>query len=171
METPRNDFGNALSVDADAVGEPGRRRFRLLVRSTSQSAAIWMEKEQLAGIGTWFAEMSERLDSEQPSSDPDVEPLPFGGSFDLDFRASQIGLGYLDSESAFVIQAFNGDEAEESSLPFFRAHLSRGQCRVLSHKIALVVAAGRQICPLCEMPMDPAGHVCPKSNGHAIGVG
>ncbi len=169
MESARNDFGNALSVDAEAIGEPGQRRFRLLLRSTNQSAAVWMEKEQLAGIGTWFAEMNERLDREQPSSQPDVEALPFSGAYELDFTATQIGLGYLDDQSAFVIQAFNGEETDDPPSPYLRVFLSRGQCRVLSRKIAAVVAAGRRICPLCEMPMDPAGHVCPKANGHAIG--
>ncbi|MEX2081654.1 MAG: DUF3090 family protein, partial [Dehalococcoidia bacterium] len=29
-----------------------------------------------------------------------------------------------------------------------------------------VVAAGRPPCPLCTAPLDPAGHVCVKRNGH-----
>ena len=29
-----------------------------------------------------------------------------------------------------------------------------------------VVAAGRPPCPLCGLPLDPDGHVCPRQNGH-----
>jgi uncharacterized repeat protein (TIGR03847 family) len=29
-----------------------------------------------------------------------------------------------------------------------------------------VVAAGRPSCPLCSLPLDPTGHVCPRQNGY-----
>jgi uncharacterized repeat protein (TIGR03847 family) len=165
METPRHDFGRVIAVDAEAVGRPGQRRFRLLVRSTNETAAVWMEKQQLASIGIWLSETCERLDRERPVSEPDVEPSPFGAIFDVDFRASQIGLGYLESEDLFAIQAFDV-EAMQGDSPDFRCFLTRGQSRVLSRKIESVVAAGRPICPLCSAPMEPEGHVCPRSNGH-----
>ena len=165
MERPQHDFGRALSVDAEAVGRPGSRRFRLMVRSANETAAIWMEKQQLASIGTWLAETSERLDREKPLDEPDVEPSPFGAIFDIDFRAGQIGLGYLEGDDLFAIQAFD-IEAVQDDAPDFRCLLTRAQSRVLSRKIEMVVAAGRPICPLCSMPMDPDGHVCPRSNGH-----
>lgn len=170
MDEPQYDYGRALSIDAEAFGQPGQRRFRLLVRSTNQSAAIWMEKQQLASIGAWFEETCERLDKERPTSEPDVEPLPFGPTFDLEFRAIQIGLGYREEDDLFIIQAFDAEGGAVGQRPNFRCFLSRGQCRVLSRKIAAVVAAGRPICPLCEMPVDPEGHVCPRSNGHSPAV-
>lgn len=165
METPRHDFGRAVSVDAEAIGRPGQRRFRLMVRSTNQTAAIWMEKQQLESIGAWLVQTCQRLDQEKPVSDPDEEPSPFGAIFDVDFRAAQIGLGYLESEDLFAIQA-SDIEAAQGDAPEFRCFLTRGQSRVLSRKIEAVVAAGRPICPLCQMPMDPDGHDCPRSNGH-----
>ena len=165
MNEAEHDFGKAFSIDAEAIGRPGQRRFRLLVRSTSQAAAIWMEKQQLASIGAWLTETCERLDRGRPSSDPDVEPAAFGAIFDVEFRASQIGLGYAESEDLFAIHAFD-IEAQQGERPDFRTFLTRGQARVLARKIESVVAAGRPICPLCSMPMEPEGHVCPRSNGH-----
>ena len=166
MEAAEHDFGRALSIDAEAVGQPGQRRFRLLVRSTSRSASVWMEKEQLSGIGSWFDETLQRLDRERPNNDPDVEPMPFPSEPELELRASQIGLGYVEDEDAFTVHAFDADRPPERQAPSFRCMLSRGQCRVLSRKIAEVVAAGRPVCPLCNRPMEPEGHVCPRSNGH-----
>jgi hypothetical protein len=29
-----------------------------------------------------------------------------------------------------------------------------------------LVSSGRPPCPICGQPMDPDGHVCPRSNGH-----
>jgi hypothetical protein len=28
----------------------------------------------------------------------------------------------------------------------------------------VAVSAGRPKCPLCEFPMDPDGHICPRMN-------
>jgi uncharacterized repeat protein (TIGR03847 family) len=171
MESAEHDFGRALSIDAEAVGRPGQRRFRLLVRSTSSSISVWMEKQQLAGIGTWFEEVLERLNREHPSNEPDVEPLA-AGEPELELRASQIGLGYDENEGVFTLHAFDAEGTSASQSPAFRCLLSRGQSRVLARKIAGVVAAGRPICPLCGAPIDPEGHVCPRSNGHrAAGIG
>jgi uncharacterized repeat protein (TIGR03847 family) len=164
MENAEHDFGEALSIDAEAIGEPGRRRFRLLVQATSQSASIWMEKQQLAGIAVWIDEVLERLDREQPNDDPNVEPLPIEERFDVEFSATQIGLGYSEEDGLFAIHAF--DQRMVGGAPAFRCLISRGQSRVLTRKISEVVAGGRPICPLCDMPIDPEGHVCPKSNGH-----
>ncbi|HLF75998.1 MAG TPA: DUF3090 family protein [Dehalococcoidia bacterium] len=165
MERAEHDFGRAQSIDAESVGVPGQRRFRLLVSAGTQSASIWMEKQQLAGIGTWFEEVLEKLDREQPSTEPDVEPAPIGAVYDVEFRASQIGLGYAEEDGLFAIHAF--DESGAAGPPAFRCLINRGQSRVLARKIAGVIAGGRQICPLCGAPVDPSGHVCPRSNGHA----
>ena len=32
-----------------------------------------------------------------------------------------------------------------------------------------IVAAGRPPCPLCGLPLDTDGHVCPRQNGHRVG--
>ena len=49
---PLTEFGPVQHLSADAVGQPGQRRFRL--RAISQGGAyafVWMEKEQLSAIG------------------------------------------------------------------------------------------------------------------------
>jgi uncharacterized repeat protein (TIGR03847 family) len=165
MERARHDFGEALSVDAEAIGEPGKRRFHLLVRSTSQTASIWMEKQQLQGIGEWFEEMVKKLDEEGSGDTPDVEPAPFGAIFDVELQVVQVALGYQEDGGLFLIQVFDAESSVEE--PAFTCRLSRGQCRVLSRKISEVVAGGRPVCPLCGRPIDPTGHVCPRSNGHS----
>lgn len=169
MDIPANDFGRALAIDAEAVGQPGNRRFRLLVQSAGRCASVWMEKQQLSGIGEWFEETLQRLDREEPVNEPDEAPGPIGAIYDLEFTAGQIGLGYQEDERLFALQCF--DLRTGTQEPTFRCLVSRGQAKVLSAKIASVVAAGRPICPLCAMPMEPEGHHCPRSNGHSAPVG
>jgi uncharacterized repeat protein (TIGR03847 family) len=168
MDTPVNDYGRAQAIDAEAVGQPGRRRFRVLVQSSGGTASVWMEKQQLAGIGEWFEEEVQRLDREQPADAAGEEPGPIAAIYDLEFTAGQIALGYIEPEGLFALQCF--DLAAGGTRPTFRCLVSRGQARALSAKIATVVAAGRPICPLCAMPMEPEGHHCPRSNGHSAPV-
>jgi len=169
MENAEHDFGEATSVDAESIGQPGNRTFRLLVQSSTRAASIWMEKQQLAGIAVWLDEVLERLDREQPSDEPSVDPSPVGAIFEVEFRVTQIGLGYSEEDHLFAIHAF--DERMVDGAPAFRCLLTRGQARALSRKITEVVSGGRPLCPLCEMPIDPDGHVCPRSNGHhKVGV-
>jgi len=54
------------------------------------------------------------------------------------------------------------DEDEEGYVA--RIYATRGQVRAMAAKGAEAVAAGRPLCPLCDMPMDPAGHRCPRWN-------
>jgi uncharacterized repeat protein (TIGR03847 family) len=166
MSEASNDYGRASSVEAGAIGEPGQRRFRLVVIAGSQRASIWMEKQQLGSIGEWFKEMCERLDGESPRNEPDILAAPTPLNFDLDFRVRQLGLGYLEEDDLFVLHAFDIAGDISDPLPTFRCMINRGQARVLAREIERVVAGGRPICPLCESPMDPGGHVCPRSNGH-----
>lgn len=164
--SPVYDFGNALSVDAEAVGQPGQRRFRLLVLAGNGAASVWMEKEQLSGIGAWVGEVLLRLEQGEPSNEPNVEPLPFPEEFMVDFRAAQLALGYVEDQDTFAIQAFDTPVESDDQSPTFRCFLSRAQARSLAAKIDQVVAAGRPLCPLCDLPMDPDGHKCIRGNGH-----
>ena len=41
------DLGHLNAFGAEAIGQPGQRRFRLFARSKRGAAFFWMEKEQL----------------------------------------------------------------------------------------------------------------------------
>ena len=38
--------------------------------------------------------------------------------------------------------------------------------RLRRERARRVIAAGRPSCPLCSMPLDATGHVCPRQNGY-----
>ena len=49
-----------------------------------------------------------------------------------------------------------------------RFYATRAQMRSLSEHALQVVAAGRPDCPLCGRVIEPDGHFCPRTNGHAF---
>ena len=83
-------------------------------------------------------------------------------------RCKMIDLGAWASEKYRVPAAErNNDDTpddEESEGYVARIYATRGQVRAMAAKGAEAVAAGRPLCPLCDMPMDPAGHRCPRWN-------
>ncbi len=161
------EFGPVQHISADAVGQPGQRRFRL--RAISQSGAyafVWMEKEQLTAISEAIETTLEHANAAlAPAAFAEPEPVfPLEANLDLDVRAGRLSLGLNEETQRIVLMGAEAPaetEGEAISLEFdFDA------ARRLRLQIAEVVAAGRRPCPFCGAPIDPAGHVCPRSNGH-----
>ena len=50
----------------------------------------------------------------------------------------------------------------------FHCHLEycTSRWRASAGVIGEIVQGGRPMCPLCHQPIDPAGHACPRQNGH-----
>ena len=53
---------------------------------------------------------------------------------------------------------------EESEGHVARLYATRPQIRAMLANGIVAVSAGRPKCPLCEFPMDPDGHICPRMN-------
>lgn len=67
------------------------------------------------------------------------------------------------SEGSERSAAATAEPAESSSL---RVVVSPAQAREFARRCLALVAAGRPPCPFCGGPLDPTGHVCPRSNGY-----
>jgi len=48
-----------------------------------------------------------------------------------------------------------------------RISMTRGQTVAFIETATTLVEGGRPPCPICGRPLDPEGHVCPRTNGHA----
>ena len=167
MRPQQHDFGQVSSVDAEAIGPPGQRRFRLAVLKDGESASLWLEKEQLASLGTAIEQQLVRSDRQRRRVElpGDDAPPPFPLNAGLDMRVGQIALGYDESRSMFLIQAAVIDFANESQASFSCA-ATHPQARRLTRVISRLVTAGRPTCPLCGAVIEGEHH-CPRSNGHA----
>jgi uncharacterized repeat protein (TIGR03847 family) len=93
-----------------------------------------------------------------------------------EFRVGTMGLGWDAESEAVVIEllAATEDEIDESVVlgdaedgpDALRVFLSPAEARAFAHRAERVVDAGRKPSPLCGQPLDPVGHVCPRSNGY-----
>jgi len=158
--------GEALRVRADALGEPGQRRFRLMAIIDGETRIVWLEKEQLRRLAEALEQVLENL----PDFGPAVTSSGFSATdFELEsrhqIRAGRMELGFDEQRQRLVIIAHDL-ETEEASSPSFVCRITPGQAKELVDQAASVVAAGRPFCPLCGRPMEAVGHSCEKQNGH-----
>lgn len=172
-------FGPASRLQAQAIGEPGHRTFRLLVEGDDgRAAALWVEKEQLQALGLAVEQLLAEFQGKvagRPPQQPPIETFPPNPTVDL--KVGRLALGQdeseLESGPRYVLLVYDlessvGEEEEPSQPATFAARATREQLRALGKNIADVVAAGRPRCPLCGDLMDtPDKHRgCVRTNGH-----
>jgi uncharacterized repeat protein (TIGR03847 family) len=171
-------------LGAGAVGEPGKRAFYIQARTENAQLTVLVEKEQVALLATEAVAFLDRIAGEYPetsASVPDAETQLREPTVPL-FRARLIGLGF-DPERELVLLELreraaddddedDGDDIspsaeaddEDDSGYVARIYATRAQVRAMAARGAEAVTGGRPPCPLCDMPMDPAGHRCPRWN-------
>jgi uncharacterized repeat protein (TIGR03847 family) len=165
---------------AGAVGLPGQRVFYLQGREARRVVTLKVEKEQIAALADYLAGLLAKLpeagtvDSDLPLLEP-VEPA---------WDVGALGLGYDESRDRLVVvanEAVEQDDEEEDGEEETQAQeedvaegatarflITRAQASAFVERARALVRAGRPICPMCSQPKDPAGHICPRSNGHLV---
>jgi len=160
------EFNSVTSLRAEALGEPGQRTFRVVVESGADSAAIWLEKEQLLQLGLAMMQLLTSIpETEVPAGERGREE-GVGSPARLDFQVGKLVLGHDGASGMFVIDAHNIEGGDDSPATV-RVWGDRSQVGTFAEEALKVCAAGRPLCPLCGGPNDAAGHTCPRSNGHA----
>ena len=178
------ELGPVWLLGADAVGQPGQRRFRLFVQSARGSAILWMEKEQLNSLSLSLDRVLAHLTEGQvlriearpgEKLQPGKMPPDFPTIPTYEFQVGQLKLGYDEDRDVFLISAtplaieMEGEEGpqailrEEEAVGFL---FNQGDAQELAIAISAVVSAGRPVCPLCHAPLDGGPHACVKQNGH-----
>lgn len=169
MAFERFEFEQLSRAEAEAVGEPGQRRFRLIVGNEFNTVSAWMEKQQLQALGLAFSQILAQLRHAgfPDAREAEMSPPPAGpvAPNAPQLQVGRLALGF-DEERKLVALFIHDVEAEEDDPPLLVCRLSATQIGNLATQIGAVVAAGRPLCPRCHQPMDPNGHVCPHDNGH-----
>lgn len=156
-------------LEAEAIGEPGQRRFRLIAGDGSDVVSLWMEKFQLRDLGVAFEQLLEQLGlagivgprlaaAAAPASRPLRDGMP-------EYTVGKMAIGYDSDQSLVAIFAHELEEEDDAD-PVLSGRIRLETCKALAEQIAKVVAAGRPTCPRCGAPIGPEGHVCPHDNGH-----
>ena len=176
---------NVSKCIVGTVGLPGERQFFLQVTSPQCVTCVAIEKSQATALSDRLRLMIKELRRNQLASfdelnipsEPDDTALEF--PITEDFRVGVIGISWEQDIQRIVIEAQSiGDESLTELLDEDEALLIEDAPDLLSFKLRIyqaksfcdrtdaLVAAGRQPCPFCGLPVDPAGHLCPRANGY-----
>jgi uncharacterized repeat protein (TIGR03847 family) len=150
---------------AGVVGEPGSRVFFLQAVEGTQVVSLRLEKQQVGALGQYLQGVLSDLPvvpgDELPTTMDLAEPVV------AEWIVGTLAVAYDGAEDRVVLQADElVDEDAEEEGGHARFHLTRAQVVAFCAHAETLVAAGRPPCPICGQPLDPAGHVCPRSNGH-----
>lgn len=156
------DLGPAEHFAAGAIGEPGSRRFFLHVSAADEMVWLPAEKQQVEALGRQALTLLEAagLEPDDEAVEGLKDGLDIGYPTSESFRVGGIQVAVLESE---LIALIVSDPDESESLRFV---VAPEQLKAMAEVALSVVAAGRPICPRCQLPEDPAGHRCPATNGH-----
>lgn len=169
------DFSDATHFTAGALGSPGQRVFFLQLGDSDEVVTVKLEKEQVQALAHF---LRGALDDLPAVSDP-AEPTVLIDPIQPVWTVGQISIGVdeADSRVVLVVEELVAEDLEgDEVLPEFPGFPdgtegNRIRARIGSNQAAAFVATsdglmvqGRPPCHLCGMPVDPAGHPCPRLN-------
>lgn len=180
---------------AGTVGLPGRRTFFLQATAAGRSTSVALEKAQVEALAERIDELLDEVvrrsggnapvPAVAPAEIDDTAPLE--APIEEEFRVGTMALAWDGDGECMVVEAQAvvelaadseedlADEEErllqddENGPPMLRVRLSGTMARAFAKRAMEVVNAGRPPCPLCSLPLDPEGHVCPRQNGYRRG--
>ena len=179
MATLELDFDPVDAITVGVEGEPGARVFFLEARQGFRLCNLVVEKIQLQELG---GQLLQLLEPSAGQPDPAPEPVTRPGDppgwrvgniqLSLDEEGGQCTL-LLEERRALALdegeeESEPVDQAEDEDDPSLRAArlvATIAQLRALAERSLEVIEGGRAICPVCHLPINPSGHVCPASNG------
>src|SRR5215468_11201707 len=167
---------------AGTVGQPGERTFYLQASAAGRVTSVLVEKFQVSLLAERIDELlDEVLRSTGGQGSVPAAALAADGPLDLplteDFRVGAIALGWDGEDEQVVIEAQEEtetpiepltEEVPEDGPGVLRVRLSPGAARAFSKRAIQIVGQGRPPCPLCGLPLDAEGHICPRQNGHRV---
>lgn len=175
------EFNPVERFVAGTVGVPGERTFFIQARTGSRVVSVVVDKSQVIALG----ERTKIMLREIKKSDPtvairtnEVDDAPLEQPIFEEFRAGVIAMAW-DAENSVIVyelrEMTTSDENDEEEVIFdekdltvdvLRVHVSPSQASAFSKRCISLANAGRTPCPFCAIPIDPSGHLCPRSNGY-----
>ncbi|MGO3327598.1 DUF3090 domain-containing protein [Gordonia sp. (in: high G+C Gram-positive bacteria)] len=181
MSRTIHEFRTPSRFVAGTVGEPGDRTFFLQVSQEQRLMSVELEKQQVLiladRLGYLLDEVARRFGAAvPPETDAVADTAPLTMPIDAEFRVGSMGLGWDAEESSVVVEllAITEQPLDESVIlddtdegpDTVRIFLTADAAREFSARSMRVISAGRPLCPLCNQPLDPEGHICARSNGY-----
>jgi len=155
------DLGDLDRFTVGAVGEVGRRVFLLQCANASVSLTVKVEKQQVAVLAEYLVRLLSDL--EHPEDVPN--DMELDDAIEPRWVVGTLGVSYDENSDRIVLVAEElVAEGEDGDVA--RCAITRAQAAAFAIRATSLVEAGRPPCPMCGLPLDPAGHECPRTNGH-----
>ncbi|MCA1823423.1 MAG: DUF3090 family protein [Frankia sp.] len=166
---------------AGTVGQPGERTFFLQARGGGAVVSVALEKVQVSVLAERLGDLLDRVLRARGESSGESEEIedvaPLDAPIFEEFRVGTMRLSWEGEDSRIVIEALaqtgdepseppDDDDDDENGPDVLRVRITTAAARAFVRRAQRVVAAGRPPCPLCGLPLDAEGHVCPRQNGH-----
>ena len=174
-DNPSFEIDSPDHFTAGAVGPPGQRVFYLQSREAGRVLTLKVEKEHVRALAEYLGGLLARVKRPPEPARGRGELLePLQPVWDV----GTIAVGYDEGRDRVVVEASElledaaeegepGREQETGPQPAMaRFRITRGQAAAFVERAGDLMKGGRPSCPICSRPMDPEGHVCPRSNGH-----
>ena len=162
------EVANADLFTAGAIGPPGQRVFYLQARGDNVVLTLKCEKQQVAALAEYLSGILADLPAIDASEIPEevelLQPVV------PEWTVGSLAVAWDEASDRVVLVAeelLTEEEAEAGiDAASARFRLTREQVMVFIAVAQRLMEGGRPPCPICGGPMDPDGHVCPRSNGH-----
>ena len=161
------------------VGMPGEREFFIQAVDATRVVTVAVEKGQAQVLAEGLDRLLDELHRngfDVPMMEPGVLDLePLSSPIEPEFHAQSMGLGWNENHDLLTLELHapsddevipDVDEDADEGPDCLRVRLTLRQAREFVTRTTRVVAAGRQPCQFCQMPLDPRGHICPRANGY-----
>lgn len=173
------EFDQLDALVPGTVGEPGNRVFYLQARRGNQVVSFRLEKEQVGMLGQYLGQLAQAMGTTEPERDiagliEPVAPEWVIGSLSVGVD-EDAGLIFVTAEELVpddeseLFEDFDDDVIDdmlETEPEGAEAHftLQLGQAVAFAEAAMDLVRAGRPPCRLCNRPIGPEGHSCPRWN-------
>ena len=177
-------FDRPARFIAGTVGQPGDRTFYLQASGSGRTVSVALEKVQVSLLADrleeLLGEVQRRLGVAEPDAPAGDDNEPLDTPVDEEFRVGAMGLAW-DGDAELVVveaQAAGDEPADESTIledveegpDVLRVRITAAEAKAFVERARRVVSAGRPPCPLCGLPLDADGHICPRQNGYRRGT-
>lgn len=134
------DFEQVTRVEAESIGPPGQRRFRLIIEGGQDRILLWLEKQHLQALGHAFEQILTHLQVVQveiPFDTPE-EVIEVGAD---ELQVGRLQVGY-DEARELVVLIVHGLEAGMEAPPDLLSRFTTDQVAYVAMQIRRVVNIG-----------------------------
>ena len=175
-------FDNVDRFVCGTVGTPGQRTFFLQAVAGPRVISVQLEKVQVQVLAQRMGQILLELErrgvadvAEVVEAAPEDE-RPLDEPLRDEFGVGTLTIGWDTDDSVLVLEARSESDEESDDEEVddeaadgpdvMRVRLSAEQAAGFVKRASRVLSSGRPPCPFCGQPLNPEGHICPRTNGY-----